>query len=298
MEGISICITVNNQSNVLRYCLEGISRQDYDGKLEVCVVDSGSDDGLITLLDRYSDVIKFKYAKSVPMQTAIPAIYETRISDFNAMVKHMASYDTILKLDADVVMLDNWIIPEMIDVGVFHTNRPLNARVHYTEGDTWYMNFDDIVRNYTNHYLVMDGGPLTRSKTYLCSAFNKKDFIELGGIEELLLHGVGYDDMLFREMWNKKYKNYEFEITGQAVRLWQPPKQYPTTVEEINRRIYERLKVAPSANSIRVVDGELKLEKAEWGIPEAISKVYNIRDGAITSVDIPCASSLDVDLPL
>ncbi len=147
---------------------------------------------------------------------------------------------------------------------------------------------------------MAEGGPFSRSKFYFCSGMSKKKFIGLGGIDELLSYGVGYDDTLFREMWKNRYGQYEKEVTAEVIHLWHGASGKRSTWEVANSRAHQRLKHLDEANILRLSGtGELyQLDSPQWANPESISKIYTIEKGRITNVeDVAGGGSKELDLP-
>ena len=110
---------------------------------------------------------------------------------FNSMIKHVASNPYIIKIDPEIVIKNAWVVSEIATSLEIDSNRMYNARTHFTEGNDWYSNFDEIISNYENHYHFAEGGPFSRSKFYFCSGFSRNKFVELGGIDELFTIAVG-----------------------------------------------------------------------------------------------------------
>ncbi len=57
-EGISLIILTYNGGQVFAKCLEMIGQQDYEGKIQLIIVDSGSTDGTIELAERAGAVVR------------------------------------------------------------------------------------------------------------------------------------------------------------------------------------------------------------------------------------------------
>ena len=296
---ISIVLGIKNRAHLFKYCLESLSRQNYDlDKVEICIGDGGSNDNLLNLIDRYSDVFTFKYAIRNEEYAPIPIISNQPAARINTVIKNMPSYDKVVKIDPEIVLRDEWILQEISDNIDKDDSRTYNVRTHFTEGDTWYMNYEDIINGFEKHYHYAEGGPFSRSKFYFCSGFSREKYIKMGGIEEMCHYGVGYDDTLFREIWKNRYGSYEHEITGQAIHLWHGPNQSPPNWEELNKRIFHHLKHMSDSNVLRLEDEQLKVvENPVWGIPEMLSKIYTIKDGEIIKEEKPSEVSQDLDLP-
>jgi glycosyltransferase involved in cell wall biosynthesis len=301
--GLSVCLTLRNRSNLFKYCLESLSRQTAVLQdifpIEICVADGYSTDNLITLIDRYSDAFTFKYAMSDRNKASFPISSNMPCADLNAMIKWMPSYDTVVKMDPEVVLRDDWVLEEIHEYVEAEPRRLFNARTHFTEGNDWYHSYEDIINDYEQHYHYAEGGPFSRSKFYFCSGFNRLNFIELGGIEEMFSMGTGYEDTHFREVWKNHYGSYEREITGQAIHLWHGHNVSPPSWEELNRRVFEYLKNSNENNRARIQNGNLlNKEDTIWGSPDMLSKIYIIHDGEIVGIHPhPAKNPEELDLP-
>ena len=297
----SIVISLKNRAHLLKHCLEGISRQDYPDKdIEVCIGDVHSTDNLLTLLDRYSEVLTFKFFDYDMTKTTLAKWAYNPAARFNSAIRHVATHPYIIKTDPEVVMKDDCIISEMAEGLEADDSRMYNSRTHFTEGDGWYDDFDDVIGGHEQHYHFAEGGPFSRSKFYFCSGFSKDKYIELGGIDELFTLAVGYDDTCLREHWKNRYGQYEKEITGQAIHLWHGPPKSPPAWEAMGQRIFDRIKHMDRANVVRLgKDRNLIItdEPQEWGTAEMISKVYTIKDGQVTNVEDPSGHGRELDLP-
>jgi hypothetical protein len=275
-----------------------VSRQEFDlDKVEICVSDGGSTDNLMNLIDRYSEVVTFKYARQDMTKEYIPTIANCPASCFNAAIRWMPSYEYVIKTDPEVLMRDPWVLSEMMQELEKDDTRMYNCRTHFTEGDDWMTDYDEILSKYERHYHYAEGGPFSRSKYYFCSAFSKARFEELRGIDEIFSSGVGYDDDGLRSMWKNRYGQLEKELSGQAIHLWHGPNRYPPPWEEFNRRVYEHIKSLDTANTLSLVNGKIVKKERPWGNPETLSKIYTIKDGSITKTEAPYQGAFEVDLP-
>jgi glycosyltransferase involved in cell wall biosynthesis len=297
----SVIISIRNRANLLKHCLEGISRQEYPTEdIEICIGDVNSTDNLLSLIDRYSEVFTFKFLQFDMKKTVLPKWSYNPVSRFNSMIRHAASHPYIIKIDPEVVMKDHWIISEMAEGLVDNGSRMYNARTHFTEGEGWFDDFDSLVAAHERHYHFAEGGPFSRSKYYFCSGFSRDKFIELGGIDELFSLAVGYDDTCLREHWKNRYGSYEKEITGQAIHIWHGPPKAPPSWETMGQRIFERIKHMDKANVVRLGSNKnlvITNEPQEWGTPNILSKIYTINDGQVINVEDPSGQGKDLDLP-
>jgi hypothetical protein len=271
---------------------------DYDNELEICILDTGSTDGLFMIMDRFSEAegVTFKYAVAFESDCMLSSFSNPCIG-LNTLIKYLPSHDKVIKTDAEVVLVDPWILDEVYDVLSENDTRLYNVRTHFVDGDNWYDNFDDLVSRYERYYHVAEGGPFSRSKFYFFSAFSRAKFIELGGVDELFHAGVGYEDNCFREMWKNKYGAYEMEIPGRAIHLWHGPNQFPPSWEELNKRIFNTIKSKSQANTLKLVNNELVPREEPLGYVEMLSEVYTIKNGTIINKEKLWDGAKEISLP-
>jgi glycosyltransferase involved in cell wall biosynthesis len=303
MEGVSICITLKNRADLLKWALESINRQDYPHEnIEICIADGGSNDGLFNLIDRYSDEFTFKYAFSDRNKAYVPVNTNCPAADLNVMIKYIPTYDTIIKMDPEVVMKDTFLISEMVEAVTNNYQYMYNSRCHFTERDDWYFDYDDIINNYWKHYHFAEGGPFSRAIFYFCSGFSRTSFIEMDGIEETFGQGAGFEDACFRDHWKNHFGSYEKEILAESIHLWHLPQNQSPSLYELNRRRMEVLK-NKKANSICVTEnpeGEAEFVECdrEWGNPAMLSKIYTIKESDIINVEAVTDDAVSLDIPL
>jgi len=301
MQNVSICLTLRNRANLLKWCLESITRQDCDlSKVEVCITDGGSTDNLLTTIDQFSEKLTFRFCVADRRKAYIPVASNCPANEINLATKFVATSDYIIKTDPEIVFRDPWVISEIVSCLERDDSCMYNARTHFTREDGWFSSYDDIIRDYEKHYVVAENSLFHRSKFYFCSGFSRQRFVEMGGVEELMGLGVGYDDTLYREVFRNRYGSYEKEITGQAIHLWHGANQSRSTWEVANSRIFDYLKYDVISNVVRL-DGQghlIRLPEPQWANPEMLSKIYTIKNGQITKVDdVNDGSSRELELP-
>ena len=297
---ISIVMTLRNRANLLKYCLEGLTRQDYDlSKIEVCILDGGSNDSLYSLIDRYSEQFTFRLVYADRKLSYIPVIANFPGNEINLGVKYIARYDKIIKMDPEIVIKDDWLLQEINDHLDVDDKRMYNARCHFTEGDNWYSSFENILTDYEQHYHYAEGGPFTRSRYYFCCGFAKQRFIDMHGIEEMFGWGVGYDDDSFRSTWFNRYGSHEYEITAQGIHLWHVANQSRPTKETANGRMFKHLQKQDTNNLVRIKNGGLVRDtNTLWANPKMLSKIYTIYGGRVVKTeDVNDGASVSLDLP-
>jgi glycosyltransferase involved in cell wall biosynthesis len=298
---ISICMTLRNRADLLQWNLKSISKQDYDhSKIEICILDGGSRDKLVNLVDQYSDEFTFRFAVEDRSKSYLPIVSNAPAASLNCTIKYMATNDYVIKTDPEIVFKDPWIVSEIVDNLQNDDSKMYNARCFFTNEDGWYHSYDDIVRDHFKHSLVAEGGIFSRSKFYFLSGFSRNKFIEVGGIDEIFGLGVGYEDTCFRETWKNRFGSYEEEIIGNGIHLWHRPNQSRSAWEVANGRMFEHLKYNDQSNRVRL-DGagnRIKLEEPQWANPAMLSKIYTIKGGQITKIDdINDGQSVELELP-
>lgn len=299
---LSICLTFRNRAKLFRYNLEGLMRQSFldedNNELEICILDTGSTDNLFMVIDRFSEVdnVVFKYARAFESNCMLSSFSNPCIG-LNTLIKYLPSNNTVVKTDAEVVLLDDWILDSITDLLEKDDIRPYNVRTHFVEGDDWYENFDDLRSMYEYHYHMAEGGPFSRSKFYFFSAFNRDKFLALGGIDELFHAGVGYEDNCFREMWKNRYGSYEAEVPGRAIHLWHGPNHFPPSWEELNRRVYESVNSKDTANTLKLINNKLVPRNEPIGCVEMLSEIYTIKGGTIINKEKLWDGAREISLP-
>jgi chondroitin synthase len=101
-EKISIIVPVYNRAERLSRCLAGIWHQTYPRKLiEVVVVDDGSSDEVMRVIDKYSNLLDLKYVKQSDDGYRLSAARNLGI--------RTSSYDNISIIDCDLIPLPGFI---------------------------------------------------------------------------------------------------------------------------------------------------------------------------------------------
>ena len=298
-DNISIVMTLKNRANLLKYCLEAISRQEYDlSKIEICILDGGSTDSLWSIVDRYSDVFTFRLCEADRLKSYLPIVSNFPGVEINLGAKYLSRYDKIIKIDPEVVIKDEWLLSEVNELLDKDDSRMYNSRTHFTAGE-FYSSLDDIIKSYEKHYHYAENGPFTRSRYWFCSSFSRSKFLELRGVEELFGFGTGYDDDGLRTSWKNRYGNYEYEITAQSIHLDHGGNKFRPTKEYLNKRTFDHLKKQDLNNVVRLKGGTLvRDENTLWANPEMLSKIYTVKDGSVVNVeDINNGTSSELSLP-
>lgn len=105
-ELISVCITTKNEERYIESCLKSILNQTYDGKEEIIVADSNSNDKTVEIAEKYADKIIVKDS--------------TIAQGRNLAAKH-AKGNILCFVDADVILSKNWfdtLIPHLCNAKI------------------------------------------------------------------------------------------------------------------------------------------------------------------------------------
>jgi len=96
MKAVSIIIPAYNAERTIRECLNAIQHLDWDGKVEVIVVDDASTDGTAEI------------ARSFPEVKVISVSHGGAARATNAGIK-AASHDIVVSVDADAILEKDWL---------------------------------------------------------------------------------------------------------------------------------------------------------------------------------------------
>lgn len=298
---ISILIPIKNRANLLKYSLSAITKQDYNlENLEVCILDGGSSDNLISIIERFSEYFTIKYVAVDKNKSVVPVLHNCPASTINAGVRWVVSNDKVIKLDPEVIMLDKYLLSEVEDSLNNNPNHLVSARAFIITGSDWYSDYDSILENYS-HYIAGNELPFSRADYHFCIGFSRTAFITVGGLEEMFGLGSGCFDLHFNRAWKNHFGNNFVELDSQVLHLEHPVVGGDISSFELNRRIFDNLKELKSNyNCVVKEEGELKIVPCyrEWGNIEMLSKVYKIKEGKVISTEALSESSLDVNLGL
>lgn len=164
---ISIIIPTLNEEKYLPNLLVSIAKQEFAGKLEVIVVDGYSKDRTIGIAKQLSDNIKSLKIIST----------KANISRQRNVGAKKAQYTTLIFLDADMVLSDNFLtsISHKIDEKSF-VGIPLILPYNGSLTDYCY-----IIFSYLGKLLLRFYRPVITGK---CIITNKRNHIKIGGFNE------------------------------------------------------------------------------------------------------------------
>jgi glycosyltransferase involved in cell wall biosynthesis len=258
MDGLSICLVVQNEAKQLKLCLESLKQQDTDKQVEICIGDLCSTDDLYYVLDDYSDVFTFKYVHILPSNYMFrPPRY--RIKEINTIIYALPTFDNVVLLSPYVVLLDRTILQDLYTpyevYSSAHDEISL-CRIFRVPDEDNYSSVEEVRETFYNAYLTEDF-----LDSYVdmmdCSSFSRKTFVELGGFNPAMAVGCGSINESFGS------KNL-YEIDGISFLQARPSPTYADL--EINKRVS---KLAPKPRFLP------RLEK--------LSLVYTIKEGQIVN---------------
>lgn len=165
--------------------LQELATMNYDPKkIEVCVTDGYSTDKLVDVLKAAAPIFyQVKYAKSD--REALPFIVPENnpACDINAQICHVASFDKIVRTDAEVRFINK--------DSLNYIDKKLNSD-------------KELCIPFRSRH-VSKGGKLGSGATmsFHCSCFWKQAFIRNGGVEENFAKGFAAEDSYFHRWWRR-----------------------------------------------------------------------------------------------
>ena len=186
--GISIIIPAKNNEDTILFTLKSIINQTYSGKIEVIIViDGGSKD------ETYNIVRKFSKSNRIPMKI-IKLRYNVTPAKARNIGICISSYDLILFLDADCMLLNNWI-----EIAVKDLTNNYHKNVVGVGGALKYIfksqELNRVLAKILNRSLIFSGGSvqffISSSKSKFVKAlstsnslFYKESIIKIGKFNE------------------------------------------------------------------------------------------------------------------
>jgi glycosyltransferase involved in cell wall biosynthesis len=262
---ISVIMTLHNRAHLLKWGLQGLFQQDWLvrnlGKdLEIVVLDDGSTDGLDDLLKTASVYLTEPVKKWTWDRSQANIAFNCPAIPYNMLIKHLVVGEYILKMDPEMVLLDNSFLDNAMGI----LQKQPNAIVmpfpyHCKEFEI--NSLDDIRSKYRHYHYpthITKENAKERMVYYMC-LMRRDSYIKLGGVDERFSSGVGSEDDAFLDMWRREYGSENFipltdqpavhlfhggfaqaPINGQSVGV--PLKFYPWV--EYNSKLREQLRGA------------------------------------------------------
>jgi len=196
---ISIIVPIRNRADLFKPTLESyVSQTLPPDQFEIVIVDQQSNDGLIDLLNGYHCKLNFKlYDVDVNSGTIKPNMFDGLTNPAlpqNFGVKQADGDIIVLTSPETVFARDNLkLISERARDKTFLYGHVINAESRKFD------NFDiERLRKIGGiEYCGPNKLPRNHPWVFFIGAMTKTDFVELGGIEELFMLGIGCDDTEF-----------------------------------------------------------------------------------------------------
>lgn len=240
MEKVSIIVTSYNNSHNLENCIKGLTSQDYDRSfidLEIIIIDSGSTDSSIEILDKYKDKIKI-ILKPEEFPRLSPAMAR------NIGVNN-AKGNILILTDSDCIFPKN-SVRNMIDC---FRDEKIDCVMGNREPDfgqglgTFIRRYDFIL--YSNKFTISEQLLINKESIkkgvplMLLSgnnfAIKKELWDKFGGMRDIFKSPAGEDIMLEADIIKNGY-NILFCPKNKVVHI------HPISLKEFFKRIFQRSK--------------------------------------------------------
>ena len=193
---MSVCFTLKNRASFMKGKLNELKQMTYDPKkLEICVTDGGSTDGLKDTLKAFvPDFFQIKYAISDRLAVPFVIPENNPACDINAQVCNVATFEKVVRTDAEVRFC--------------HTNSLRFVNQQLTANPelcvcfrSWHMK-----ENWSPGMNVQGNAFSFAKMSFHCSCFTKTAFIQNRGVEEEFAKGFAAEDSYFHQWWRRNRK--------------------------------------------------------------------------------------------
>jgi hypothetical protein len=262
---ISLITTLKNRAHLLKWGLTGIFCQDFwfnnpEERLEINVGDSGSNDGLDGLLQEVSEnriverVRKYTIDRS---KSVYNHPFNCPAEEYNILVK-LASYDTILKIDPEVVLIRPSFITEAYKIIQERPAIVMPFTYHLNEFS--FDNIDQIFKYWEEHVYPTH---ITKENAqdrgiYYGALFSRNNYKILGGVDERFITNIGYEDDVFLQQCRRKYgyENTPTLVDYSAVHLYHGPTTVP---QHLSQFVEQNVQLG------KLLRNEWPNQTREWG---------------------------------
>ena len=205
---ISIFTRIYNRAHLLKYSLRALKWQiDDDIEVDLHVADSDSTDGLDDLLAARSRDYGWKITKyqTRSFKQHFQHSHNCPAAHYNAMVA-VCEAPFIIKIDPEFVFITDGFVRKSLDLlagGAPKIIMPLPHHVHEFEHNS----LEDIRKDWERHEYPTHINAQTAShcNVYYGCMFNRKAYLDLGGIDIRFGGGIGSEDDHFLDQWRRKY---------------------------------------------------------------------------------------------
>jgi len=172
---VSIVIPTYNEEKHIRFLLESIKKQDYDGEIEIIVADAYSQDKTVEIAKQYTDKIVLVKERGIARGR-------------NAGLK-IARGEIVIFVDADTLMFPNCV---STIVNIMKSDKDIVGVCPVMwgyEGNT----IHKIVSQFVNMLMVIFAKFGKYAFHTLCVAYRRKELLEIGGFNEDIEPGEDID---------------------------------------------------------------------------------------------------------
>jgi len=225
MMRMSICITLKNRAKLLAVKLAELLRMDYDPKnLEICITDGGSNDGLTALLKAYAPrFAQIRYARSDRSKLPFRVPYNNPACDINAQICHVATFNTVIRTDAEVRFGRRDSLTHIAAVLGEKRNRNKALTFPCIRLKNAYVDVPDF--SHRNPKPFVDR---ISKHAFFCVAFDKRVFERMGGVEEKFALGFAAEDTHWHWYWKTKKRLIDANDAHSVYHVWHGmPKEMP-----------------------------------------------------------------------
>jgi len=209
METISIIYSIYNRTNLLKLSFEAIQKQIKNKyKIELNILDENSTDGLLEFAKEIeAENVSVNVYSSVPIRERYNIRFNCPAAFYNTLV-HYSTGETIIKLDPEFVIISETFFAEAMELLRQQGDSFIMPLPHHVKPFE-YETVDDVRASYAQYEYQTHIRPSTAGgcNVYYGCIFNRRAYIELGGIDVRFSDGIGSEDDHFLDQWRRKYGN-------------------------------------------------------------------------------------------
>lgn len=193
--------------------LQELTTMDFDmKKIEICVTDGYSTDGLVDILKPAASIFyQIKYAKSDRGMVPFIIPENNPACDINAQICNVATFDKIIRTDAEVRFTNK------------HSLKYIDSVLSKDK---------EVCLVFRSRHLNKEGKIIsTATMSFHCSCFWKQAFINNGGIEENFAKGFAAEDSYFHRWWRRNRRLVHPPSGYDILHLWHGDWQTPNRIK-------------------------------------------------------------------
>lgn len=257
---ISVCITLKNRANFMRQKLDELRTMNFDPKqLEICVTDGNSTDGLKAVLQekaKYFDQIKYAVSDRSKLPFKVPL--NNPACDINAQICNVATYDKIIRTDAEVFFANK------------DSLKLIESHLRFRRHAISFIGYRMRQEFKRKSGMVPDQWKYANSRdSFFCVGFDKRDFIALGGVEEAFARGYAAEDTYWHWYWHHvKWKLNYSPANHRVLHMWHGEEQLMKDGHELKHNY-----TLPMLRRFKKAWPKPNKDNPGWQRPEMISEV-------------------------